>query len=49
MPGRSLRSDVRNPILSLPSAKRLAALPPEARAVLHDLLGEAQGAHGCLL
>lgn len=37
---RSLRTDVRNPILSLPSAKRLAELPPATRAVLHDLLGE---------
>lgn len=38
--GRSLRTDVRNPILALPSARRLAQLSPEAREVLHDLLGE---------
>jgi hypothetical protein len=35
---RSLRADVRNPVLGLPSAAQLSALPPEARKVLRALL-----------
>ena len=35
---RSLRSDVRNPLVSLASAQRLAELPAEARGVLFELL-----------
>ena len=34
---RSSRPDVRNPLLSLPAAARIAALPPEARAALRAL------------
>ncbi len=37
---RSLRPDVRNPILALPAAGALAALPPEAREALAAVLGE---------
>lgn len=37
---RSLRTDVRNPILVLPSAVKLKALPPEAREAFADILGE---------
>lgn len=35
---RSLRADVRNPLLALPSAQELANLGPEARAALRALL-----------
>ncbi|WOB06499.1 hypothetical protein [Piscinibacter gummiphilus] len=35
---RSLRADVRNPLLQLPAAKRLAELPPEAQEALKALL-----------
>jgi len=38
--GRSIRADVRNPLLQLPAAKELAALPPEAQAALKKLLIE---------
>lgn len=38
MTDRSLRPDVRNPVLGLPSADRLAALPPEAREALAAIL-----------
>jgi hypothetical protein len=37
---RSLRADVRNPLLQLPAAQRLAELPPEAQAALKALLLE---------
>jgi hypothetical protein len=37
---RSNRVDVRNPLLRLPAAERIAELPPEARAALRALLGE---------
>lgn len=37
---RSNRREVRNPILALPAAKRLQALPPEVRADVATLLGE---------
>lgn len=37
---RSNRADVRNPILSLPSAQRLLALPAEQQAVIYGLLRE---------
>ncbi|MGO4338993.1 hypothetical protein AB4037_29165 [Labrys sp. KB_33_2] len=37
---RSLRSDVRNPVLALPSAEVLQTLPPEHRAVIARLLRE---------
>jgi hypothetical protein len=40
MTERSNLREVRNPVLALPAAKRLMALPPEQRAVLADLLGE---------
>ena len=43
---RASRADVRNPILALPAAARLANLSPslrtELRALLLDLRGEAQ-------
>lgn len=46
-PTRSLRTDVRNPILALDSAKRLADLPPEAKAALRDVLADiAKDARG---
>lgn len=35
---RSLRTDVRNPLLLLPSAQAMATLPQESRDVLRDLL-----------
>lgn len=38
--GRSTRADVRNPILVLPSAKRLRLLPPTTRSELSSLLYE---------
>ncbi|QEN86894.1 hypothetical protein FZC33_11390 [Labrys sp. KNU-23] len=37
---RSLRSDVRNPVLALPSAEYLQSLPPEQRALVARLLRE---------
>jgi hypothetical protein len=37
---RSLRPEVRNPLLRLPAARRLAALEPESRAALRALLEE---------
>lgn len=37
---RSQRTDVRNPLTRLPAAERLAALPPESRAALRELLRE---------
>jgi hypothetical protein len=40
MTERSLRSDVRNPILALPGSARLAELPPEARVALRDILND---------
>ena len=35
---RSNRVDVRNPMLALPAAARLKALPPEVKAIIYDLL-----------
>ena len=35
---RSARPNVRNPLLSLPAAKAMAELPPEAKAALKALL-----------
>lgn len=35
--GRSIRADVRNPLLSLPSARALQSLPPEAQAAIRAL------------
>lgn len=37
---RSSAADIRNPLLRLPAAQRLRALPPETRQVLADLLVE---------
>ncbi|MEB2353434.1 MAG: hypothetical protein OZ924_18745 [Burkholderiaceae bacterium] len=37
---RSSRPETRNPLLALPSAARLAALPPEAREALRAVLLE---------
>jgi hypothetical protein len=37
---RSLRPEVRNPVLALPSAAALHRLPPEARAALGAVLRE---------
>lgn len=37
---RSSRPDVRNPLLRLPAAQRIAELPEPARAALRALLGE---------
>jgi hypothetical protein len=37
---RSLRPDVRNPLVSLPAAQRIAALPQESRVALAALLDE---------
>lgn len=39
-PARASTPAVRNPLLRLPAAQRLAALPPELRLVLADLLHE---------
>lgn len=49
---RSNRAEVRNPVLALPAAAGLRALPPEARsalrAVLLDLAADAQRrSHEC--
>lgn len=38
---RSNRLDVRNPLLKLPSAADIAALPPEARLALRNLALDA--------
>ncbi|KIC55892.1 MULTISPECIES: hypothetical protein [Brevundimonas] len=44
---RSQRREVRNPVLGLPAARRLQALPPEVRADLRalfsDLAADARG------
>lgn len=40
MTSRSLRCDVRNPLLRLPAADRIAALPPDARLALAELLAD---------
>lgn len=37
-PERNSRVEVRNPILALPSFQRIAALPPESRAAISELL-----------
>lgn len=37
---RSSAAEIRNPLLRLPAAQRLRALPPESRQVLADLLVE---------
>ncbi|UWU26007.1 hypothetical protein N2601_32280 (plasmid) [Rhizobium sp. CB3060] len=37
---RSSQADVRNPLLRLPSARRIQSLPPEVRRELADLLRE---------
>lgn len=37
---RSSRATVRNPVLSLPAARKAAALEPAAKATLRDLLLE---------
>lgn len=37
---RSLRTDVRNPLLRLASAQKIASLPPETREALREILGE---------
>lgn len=37
---RSLRTDVRNPLLSLPAAARIAGLSPEAREAIAALLAD---------
>lgn len=38
MTTRSSRIDVRNPLLALPAAAQMQALPPEAKAALKALL-----------
>lgn len=40
MNNRSSKPEVRNPVLALPAAQRLAKLPPDVRWVLHELLVE---------
>jgi hypothetical protein len=37
---RSIRADVRNPLLQLPAARAIAALPAESQAALYALLLE---------
>lgn len=37
---RSARAEARNPVLALPSMRRVMALPDESRAVLAELVGE---------
>lgn len=37
---RSNRREVRNPVLALPSVKRLEALPAEHREIIADILGD---------
>ena len=39
-PGRSLRSDVRNPLLAMPAMEKLRDLSPEQRSALKALLRE---------
>lgn len=39
--GRSARAEVRNPLLKLPSAADIQALPPEAKAALRALALDA--------
>jgi hypothetical protein len=41
---RSLRAEVRNPLLRFDAAAELAALPPEAREALRKLASEASAA-----
>lgn len=41
---RSTRPDVRNPLLRLPAAPDIAALPPEAREALRNLALDASKA-----
>lgn len=38
MTDRSLRREVRNPVLALPATQRLLDLPPDAREVVRGLL-----------
>jgi hypothetical protein len=38
MSDRSLRQDVRNPVLALPAAERISALPDEAKAALAEIM-----------
>lgn len=46
MTARSSRREVRNPVLALPAARRLQALPPDVREHLAQLLAElAEDAH----
>jgi hypothetical protein len=40
MAERSNRREVRNPVLALPSMRRLQELPPDAREAVQDLLGD---------
>ena len=40
MTPRSNQADVRNPLVALPSAQAMAALPPEAKAALRQMLKE---------
>jgi len=46
IPGRSLRAEVRNPLLGLRAARQIMALPPDVRrslaALLHDLSLDAR-------
>lgn len=37
---RSLRTDVRNPVLALPAMRRLLDLPADQRAAIGEILGE---------
>lgn len=39
-PARSLRTDVRNPLLTLPAAQRIRSLPADIRATVSALLAE---------
>lgn len=39
-PDRSVRREVRNPVLALPAARRLQNVPSRTRLALTDLLGE---------
>jgi hypothetical protein len=40
MADRANRREVRNPVLALPSAQRLADLPPDVREILESLLSD---------
>jgi hypothetical protein len=42
MTDRSIRREVRNPMLALPSVQRLASIDPDARAGLIDVLKEVR-------